>query len=130
MLDRIKVFCYIWKHHLVYAVPLLVVLIGLTTCVATAKAEIAQHTYPFNLLCGPHNEITLFLKRTYNEDPSFKATAKNGRITYWFLDETASSMSIVNEDASGESCIIWSTTCESGECLAPAFQMDLKMQGL
>ena len=88
--------------------------------VASAKAELTDVQAPFFLRCGPTVEVYEFLAKDYGEEPSFMAFTDSRSAIVWFLDDTASTFSIVKDSVDGTSCIFWSANCEPGECLQAA----------
>lgn len=93
---------------------------GALFVVAVTKAEIVDTQAPFFLRCGQTVEIYDFLARDYNEQPSFMAFTDARSAVVFFLNDTASSFSLVKDDMDGTSCIFWSAACQPGECLQPA----------
>jgi len=86
-----------------------------------AYAELTEMRLPFDLTCGPTVEVFEHAYETYGEKPSFKATADNGRVLVWSLNDDASAMSLIVANLDGTSCVVWSTYCNSGECLEPFY---------
>lgn len=93
---------------------------GTLFIVATVEAELLDTQAPFYLRCGPTAEVYGFLAKDYGEQPSFMAFTDSRSAVVWFLNDTASSFSLVKDDMDGTSCVFWSANCSSGECLQAA----------
>lgn len=89
-----------------------------------AYAELTYMQLPFNLTCGPTLEVFEHSYNYYGEKPTFKATADNGRVVVWSLNDDASAMSLIVTDPDGTSCVVWSSYCNLGECLEPFYLGD------
>jgi len=71
---------------------------------------------PIPMVCGDTRDLYNALGETHAEVPVVIAFSQGDTAVVWFTNAEKTTMSVVIDSPSGESCMIYSTRCREGDC--------------
>ena len=75
------------------------------------------------MICGPTHLVEKFLELDHGELPVVNVKSRTGHMASLYVDPLHQSTSVAIHRPDGQTCVLWGTKCEIGECFMPTEHM-------
>lgn len=75
------------------------------------------------MICGPTHLVEKFLELDHGELPVVNVKSRTGHMASLYVDSLHQSTSVAIHRPDGQTCVLWGTKCEIGECFMPTEHM-------